>query len=147
MADSSSGNLWSAVTQDMIQHAMQRQWGLYRNDLYGLADVARKDGNHRVALQLFLDVCYIDTNGPNNVGLWTDGSPVPGEENWRIDMGFLAPVPLGYLSSLSLKLGQPLERSLVEYAPRAAKLKNELKLPLAWESSRAIIEKALRDQP
>lgn len=146
MAESPSESLWSVVTQDMIQHAAQRQWGLFRNDLYGLADVARRNGNHEVALELFLDVCYIDTNGPNNVGLWTDGSPVPGEENWQVDMGFLAPVPLGYLRSLSLKLGQPLERSLDEYAPRAAELQNELKLPLAWESSRAIIEKALRDQ-
>jgi predicted RNA-binding Zn-ribbon protein involved in translation (DUF1610 family) len=143
---SDSDVLWRLGNENMIDHANQRQWGLYRNDLYELADVARKDGNYKIALQLYLDVCYIDTNGPNNVGLWSDGTPVPGEDNWQIEMGFLAPVPLGYLVSLSQKLGQPLEQSLSEYAPRALKLQSDLKFPLDWESSRTIIIKALENQ-
>ena len=130
----------------MIEHAKQRQWGLYRNDLYEIADVARRDGDYEKALQLFLDINYIDTNGPNNVGLWSDGRPVLGEEDWQIGLGFLAPVPLGYLKGLSLRLGKTLDESLTEYSTRAANLKALLKCPLDWNTSRAVIEEALRAQ-
>jgi uncharacterized Zn finger protein (UPF0148 family) len=143
---SNSDVLWRFGSNDMIEHAKQRQWGLYRNDLYEIADVARRDDDYEKALLLFLDINYIDTNGPNNVGLWIDGSPVVGEEDWQIAMGFLAPVPLGYVKSLPLRLGKTVAESLSEYETRAENLQRVLRFPLDWRSSRVVIEEALNRQ-
>ena len=143
---SNSDLLWRSGNNDMIEHAKQRQWGLYRNDLYEIADVARRDGDYEKALLLFLDINYIDTNGPNNAGLWIDGSPYEGDEDWQIGTGFLAPVPLGYIKSLSLRLGRTVDESLSDYATRAANLRRVLGLPIDWNSSKAVIDEELNRQ-
>ena len=63
---------WSQLNQELIEHARRRNWGLFRNAKFEMAEILRKEGKQTDALGLYLEVCYLDLNGPNNTNGITD---------------------------------------------------------------------------
>jgi predicted RNA-binding Zn-ribbon protein involved in translation (DUF1610 family) len=63
---------WGLLNQERMEHAGQGEWGLYRNSTFGMAEVLRAESRSAHALQFYLEVCYLDLNGPNNTGGITD---------------------------------------------------------------------------
>jgi len=63
---------WGLLNQERTEHAGQRDWGLYSNATFEMAELLKKEGKTTRALQFYLEVCYHDLNGPNNTGGVTD---------------------------------------------------------------------------
>lgn len=59
---------WSLLNKDLIDHANNANWGLYRNAKFEMAEILRKESRTSPALELYLEVLYLDVNGPNNTG-------------------------------------------------------------------------------
>lgn len=96
---------WRLLNEDLITHARKGDWGMYRNTLLSMGDVLKKDSKWEQALGMYLEVCYVDVNGPNNMG----GIP---RDQWQglvnpfdPTMGFLAPGVIEYIRKISTKLG------------------------------------------
>ena len=82
---------WTLLNEDSIKHASMQNWGLYRNVIFQMGEILRKEEKYSMAIEKYLLVCYIDTCGPNNIS-----TPL-GQKNdiWRSaftkEFAFLAP--------------------------------------------------------
>jgi len=59
-------------------------WGLYRNAKFELSQNSHRRGNPQEALELMLEVCYLDLNGPRNL------SGNKSMKSFSVHEGFLA---------------------------------------------------------
>ena len=68
---------WRENQQGNLRAAKEKDWGLYTNTRLDAAMQLRKEGKDRQALNGFLEVIYLDINGPENAGLgWNPSSAV-----------------------------------------------------------------------
>lgn len=125
--------------QGLADYAADRKWGLYRNAKMAMAELASIKGDVRGALALWLEVYYLDLNGPNNLSADTPTGP-----GWPRDFdpadGFLAPGAMMALAdAVSDSELEPDEVRRV-FEERAAALFTSLHLPLnpqtAWRKLR-----------
>ena len=54
--------------RDLLENARGGQWGLYRNTRLHMANIHHREGRLQQALLTYLEVCYLDLNGPCNIG-------------------------------------------------------------------------------
>lgn len=59
---------WQAFKKQILKHAENSDWGMFRNTRFGMAELLRSEMKNEAALITCLEVCYIDLNGPNNMG-------------------------------------------------------------------------------
>jgi hypothetical protein len=59
---------WRLINEERVLHAKDNNWGLYRNSTFEMAELLRKDERPKDALVHYLEVCYLDLNGPKNIG-------------------------------------------------------------------------------
>lgn len=57
---------WRLLNEDSITHASTGNWGLYRNTRFSMGESLRAEGRLKEALVMYLEVCYLDLNGPQN---------------------------------------------------------------------------------
>ena len=60
---------WRIFNYNSRDYAMQRQWGLFRNNRMYMADFLLKKGKLENALIHYLEILYLDINGPRNVSV------------------------------------------------------------------------------
>jgi hypothetical protein len=60
---------WRIFNNYSRDYAMERQWGLFRNNRMYMADFLLKKGKLENALIHYLEVLYLDINGPRNVSI------------------------------------------------------------------------------
>ena len=123
---------WSLLNQDMMEYAAHREWGLFRNAKFKMAEVLRKEARFANALGVYLEVCYLDLNGPSNVGGMSTRELLKEFPQWDPkNNGMLAPGVLDRIIKTIRKAGT--SRSDVEtmFEERAAKLDKALRLPVS----------------
>ncbi|MEW4452022.1 hypothetical protein AB1L30_04990 [Bremerella sp. JC817] len=59
---------YSQLAKSLDHFAKQMQWGFYRTARLAMGDLLKNDQRFEEALNVYLEVCYIDLNGPNNCG-------------------------------------------------------------------------------
>ena len=59
---------WALLNKQLTEYALKGDWGFYRNTKLQMADILRKEKKLKNALYFYLDVFYLDLNGPNNMG-------------------------------------------------------------------------------
>lgn len=59
---------WSLANKQLLLHAGRSDWGLYRNVRFDMAELLRCEEKNRQALDVYLEVSYLDANGPRNMG-------------------------------------------------------------------------------
>lgn len=129
---------WRLFNQDLIRNASQQDWGFFRNTKMQMADLLRKENRLKGALSFYLEVCYIDLNGPNNRGGVTDIALLKEFPPWTPDTGDLAPGIIDRIIKLSQK-AQIDEQAIAElFLKQARLLDSSLGLPVgaerAWET-------------
>jgi hypothetical protein len=85
---------WGLLNEDIMNHASNGQWGLYRNTRMQMADLLWKEKRHKGALQMYCMVCYLDLNGANNMLTDENGrviTDIEGNEPFDVELKFLAP--------------------------------------------------------
>jgi len=139
---------WGALNakiKECIQHA---NWQTYRDTMmemahqvreewYRTSEAQRKPAKLRQALHMYLDVAYLDLNGPHDMHLHEKGEEhdMPA---WDPSSVFL-PIgePVDYVRSLCETLDMSFEQCLGEYAPVAADQGS--RYPLLWHVAKPMI--------
>ena len=128
---------WSLLNKQLLEHAQNGDWGLYRNARLGMAELLRKEEKLELVLATCLEVCYIDVNGPRNIG----GFNSIGYAPFAMEDSFLAPGVIYEVAELTRKLGLGEGQVLVLFIEIARKSQQSLKLPVsperAWKQIRA----------
>ncbi|MBI3325182.1 MAG: hypothetical protein HYZ81_00555, partial [Nitrospinae bacterium] len=57
---------FALLNQQLIEHSLQGNWGLYRNARWQMAEILRKEGRAKGTLAIYLEILYLDLNGPRN---------------------------------------------------------------------------------
>lgn len=61
---------WSSYNREGLESVRKSNFGFFRNTRLDMAQQLQEEGKHKRALEFYLEVCYIDLNGPrNNEGL------------------------------------------------------------------------------
>jgi len=129
---------WSILNQELLQHSKNADWGLYRNTRLSMGSVLEHEGKVNEALHTYIEVCYIDINGPNNLGglprdpeLLKEYPPFSSEES------FLAPAVITKIVELSGMLHLKHDDIKTVFMETAGTVFRNLKLPVtpvqAWE--------------
>lgn len=59
---------WGVFNKQLLKHARNSDWGLYRNTRVGMGELLWEEMKWKEALRTYLEVCFLDLNGPNNTG-------------------------------------------------------------------------------
>jgi len=135
---------WSMLNQDMMGYARQRNWGLFCNAKFQMAEILRKESRLEDALGTYLEVCYIDLNGPCNIGGVNDPQLLKEFSPWDPkNNALLAPGILDRISEIIKKMGTDQAEIQTIFSERATKLKQSLRLPVAVSSAWRQVHEAL----
>jgi len=58
---------WRVLSKKQLECAKKGNWGMYRNALFHMAELLQEEGKLKRALGIYLEVTYIDLNGPINL--------------------------------------------------------------------------------
>jgi DNA-directed RNA polymerase subunit RPC12/RpoP len=131
---------WSLLKKQYMEYAQAGNWAGYRNVKLETAEFLRKEGKLKIALSTYLEICYIDLNGPRNVSVspYDVGDKGP---NFDPSMSFLAPGLVGGIAKLIKKLSLDEARTTEIFYRIASANHFSLKLPVtpdeAWKILRA----------
>lgn len=114
---------WGLWNQDLVLHASNRDWGLYRNTLLSMAQNSFKRGIYDVSLMLFMDVMYLDGCGPAN-----------GGRGWRADERMYLAYIAGEIVRNCKKLNLTENQVLEQYAGRGITIQQSLRMPDSFVS-------------
>ena len=124
---------WSLLSQDLLTFQARGDLGLYRNTKYDMMQQLNQGGPRtlRQALDIALEVFYLDQCGPNNLG-GSRSAPEIGARQW-------GPAPKAVKGSLTewigdycQRLGITAEDAAREYEASAAKSEESLRMPRSW---------------
>lgn len=133
--------LWRLFNDKSMELAKYRNWGLYRNLRLTMAEHLIAEQRDAAAMQMFLEVCYLDLNGPTNRG---DMDPDPELESmfpiWDPERGmepdYAASRAAGLADSASLEIDDIREK----FYETARKLHASMKLPVSPEDAWSELE-------
>lgn len=133
---------WSLLNKELLKHAQNYQWGLYRNARLSMGDILKAEAKDLEALDAYFEVCYLDMNGPNNCGT-LDPEILKKYPPFNPKEAFLAPGVIGYIDKIignhSIAQVQA-EEKFIKVAERTQK---SLKLPVtperAWKTLKSEI--------
>jgi hypothetical protein len=92
---------WSICNKQLLEYSKQSDWGLFRNTRLNMAQLLTLERKYRVALDTFLEVSYIDANGPNNMGGIQDAQLVKKYPPFNRKHAFQAVAIVSYIKTLS----------------------------------------------
>ncbi len=134
---------WGILNKDLMEHAKNGDWGCYRNTKFEMAEILRKEMKLEQALQTYFEVCYIDLNGPNNMG-GIDGPKL--KEFPPFDpkhSAFLAPGVIELINRIVKKLGFDKDKIKSIFIEHNSRIEKSLRLPVAAEKCWLVLEKEI----
>lgn len=120
-----SDNKWTEFNKQLIKHAQEGDWGLYRNTRLDMAEFLNKELRSKESLITYLELCFLDSNGPTN-----GGKHFPG---FKLDEAFLAPVIIERTNKLIKELNLAKDEVKTLFLQHNKKVENSIKLPLSVE--------------
>ena len=95
---------WSILNSQLLMHSKNSDWGLYRNTRLSMASVMEHEGKVLDSIHTYLEVCYIDINGPRNCGGIKDTELLEEYPAFSSEEAFLAPAVLTKVKELAAML-------------------------------------------
>jgi hypothetical protein len=120
--------IWGLLNDKGIKYAKENNWGLYRNTRSAMVDLLHFEHKYDRALEVSLELMYIDLNGPNNCGTLINDYPDLAKEYppFNPKRGDLAPAHLSWLLISIEQLGIKIE----DVEKRFKEINNRLRLPI-----------------
>jgi hypothetical protein len=134
---------WAKCNSDQMAHAANGNWGLFCNTRLHMANILHREKRLNAALATYLEVCYIDLNGPNNLSGLSDPALLREFPPFDLKLGFLAPGVINWVLQVGGELGMDsnaLEESFMEMATAT---QARLRLPLAASEAWCRIDEEL----
>lgn len=126
---------WSLLNEDSIQHSSMQNWGLYRNTIFQMGELLRKEEKHLMSIEKYLLVCYIDTCGPNNISTPLGQKNEYGQKAFSKDEAFLAPGILERIIKAARKIDKDLDELKEIFLRMAESYKGSIPFTLTPEKS------------
>jgi predicted RNA-binding Zn-ribbon protein involved in translation (DUF1610 family) len=131
---------WGLLGKDAIEHALNGNWGLYRNARFQMAEVLSKESKLKQALSMYCWVCYLDLNGPRNTSGVKDQELLREFPPFSPKEAFLAPGIISRMARIIEKLNLDQEKVSLIFQEITVRVYKGLKLPMqpedAWKSVR-----------
>jgi predicted RNA-binding Zn-ribbon protein involved in translation (DUF1610 family) len=138
---------WGLLNKQLIETARNGDWGLYRNTKFEMGETLRKEMRLKGALQFYLEVCYLDLNGPSNTGGVRDRDILkefpPFDPNEKFP---LAPGVIELIEKVSSKLGFDLDMVAKLFIEHNSRIYSSMKLPLSPDEGWELLSKELSIQ-
>jgi len=135
--------LWSIYNKHTLQYAKNGDWGLYRTTLLQMAQLLEREDKRRAALEMYIEVSYLDANGPTNHGWIDDPELIKKYPPFEPKMAFQAPGVVGAIRELSADLGLSQIDLKEKYIEATVTMQRNMKLPVspseAWDQLKAEI--------
>jgi uncharacterized Zn finger protein (UPF0148 family) len=130
---------WSSYNRENLESVRKSNFGIFRNTRFDMAQQLQEEGKYQRALEFYLEVNYVDLNGPqNNEGL----PPEMRKEYPNFDPrdAFLAPGVLWETNSLIKELSLTESEVKTIFSEHNEKFVSGLRLPIsidqAWRKLR-----------
>jgi hypothetical protein len=119
---------WSLFNKELMRHANDGNFGLYRNTRLQMAEFLRKEGKFEASLSTYIEIFYLDLNGPqNSAGL--------SRPYFLSSESFIAPGIIAKIESLVDRLKWS-EKDVWHELERVGRIIHKsLKLPLSPEAA------------
>jgi len=131
---------WGFLNKEAQYMARRKDWGLYTNVIAQKANFLEREGKFKQALIFYQQLCYLDLNGPENIGGFGSDINIPP---FNPKMAFLPPANVEHF----FKLGTDMKMSATEiksvFIEHNTKIYNSLKLPVSPENAWKSIEELL----
>ncbi len=137
--------VWALCNRNAIKHAQENNWGLCRNTKMEMAEILNIENKLKPALRTYLELCYIDVNGPNNCGSITDVDLLKMYPPFDPNDGFLAPGIIDRIKKLITKLSFSEFEVKELFMEISIMVFKAMKLPLNPENAWKIIEVKLSE--
>ena len=124
---------WGLLNKELIEHATSGNWGLYRNTKFQMAKQLQKENKFKHALQMYLEICYLDSNGPNNTAGFDDPEFLKDFPPFDPNNGnsFLAPGIIDLVKQIMKKLGLSKDEVNKLFLERNSRIEKSMKLPVS----------------
>ena len=126
---------WSLLNEDSMKHASMQNWGLYRNVIFQMGEILRKEEKHLMAIEKYLLVCYIDSCGPNNISTPLGQKSEYGQKAFSKDGAFLAPGVLERIQKCARLIDTELEELRAEFLLLGERYKGAIPFTRSTEES------------
>jgi len=133
---SDEDKIWKQLNKQLLVCARDAQWESYGLTLFEMAEFLRKEKKYKKALKKYLEVCYIDLNGPSNM---PEESEMTKElkkivKPFDQEIAFIAPRMIHWIKQISKKL--ELDRKQIEkiFLDHNRRVYESLKLSISPES-------------
>jgi len=135
---------WSIYSKRIIQYAQKGDWGLYRNNRFDMAEHLWREKRFKHALITYLEVCFLDTNGPNNLSGINDPDILKAFPRFDPTVGSeTASGVVDLIKIIANKLNLTREKIKELFIAYNSRVAQNLKTPLSAEESWLILEKKL----
>jgi len=134
---------WSLLNKELMTHANNANWGLYRNAKFQMAEILRAESKTSPALAIYLEVLYLDVNGPNNISGIRDRALLKEFPPFNEKDAFLAPGVLSKVVDLIQELNLDDKGTKAIFNEIAERNFSNLRLPVTPEQGWRKIKKEL----
>ena len=128
---------WSLLNKEVIEHAVNRNWSMYRDTRLKKALVLETEGKWSAALWTYLWVCYLDLNGPIDVMPVADFNKQSSGSAFSRERAVIAPDVVERARYMIAKLDYGPDKTEALFDDTAAKERKSLGLPVsscnAWQ--------------
>ncbi|MBN2287642.1 MAG: hypothetical protein JXI43_14435 [Tissierellales bacterium] len=129
---------WGFLNKEAQYMARRKDWGLYTNVIAQQANFLEREEQFKQALIFYQQLCYLDLNGPENIGGLGSDANFP---SFNPETAFLPPTNVEHF----FKLGTDMKMSAAEiktiFIEHNTKIYKSLKLPVSPENAWQSIEK------
>ena len=138
---------WAFLNKKLMQNIVLKNWGLYRNTKFEMAEILEKEGKSKQALAYLFEVSCLDLNGANNLGQQISSEDMKYFKIKEFDFkhSFLAPGIIKKIKELiqNLKLTkQEIERLFLDTGEA---LEKSFNFPLSTKKSWLLLNKKLSE--
>lgn len=137
---------WSIYNKELVEHSRNGDWGLYRNTRNKMAEQLERENNISQALDTYIEVSYIDSNGPRNMGGVNDSYILNKYPPFDPSRGSQAPGIVYNINILSKKLSITESNLQLKYFAISKSIKSELNLHItpedAWKQFRKYLSQS-----
>ncbi len=135
--------VWSLLNKELLLHARNADWGLYRNTRLSMAVILEEEAKFLAALQAYFDVCYLDICGATNTG----GLRGLAARAFDLTDAFLAPAVTAKVAVVVARLQMTEDHARKEFVAMADRTRRNLRLPVSSERAWDVLSNELYLDP
>lgn len=125
----------SGLNKELTEHSQKGNWALYSSTVFKLGTQLRSMGRWEEALARYLEVCYLNLNGPKNYGVIDDPDLLKEYPPFDPEDGYLLPGVLAEVDNAIAARGLTAKETKTLFHKTAVELQARLKLPLRYEDA------------